>query len=615
MPRCRTAYFVLAALLVVADGAAAATPMHQTTGGSPRIVNGLLTHLFPTTGALLGSGNPASASMICSGTMIGCETFLTAGHCVEDDLDPAGYLVFLQHAGFFTVTTVALHPDYTFPPGDVAVLKLGAPVNGIAPTPIDAAGGHALGTAGTIAGFGRSGGVNADYGLKRFGAVEIDSCQFGVSDTTSICWSFDNPVGPPGDDSNTCNGDSGGPLFIDPGSGTVVAGITSGGSKATCLANDGSFDARVSFYQSFIQTEGGADLANTTCGPLPQVGEPDVTVLGASGTLNGTTTATTYSFPVDPGTLRARVAMNAHDAGSDFDLYVKYDSPPTVNDYDCIQNGAGQYGFCEFAFPTAGTWYILINRFSGAGLYQLTATLFGDACADPGNDGLPCDDGNPCTAPDTCQSLACAGTPLTGDLCDDGEVCTTGDTCTAGSCAGAVAPEPVCRAGLRGLLQLRDRLPDIRDVLGFKWLKGAATAAADFGNPLGGGTSYDLCVYDESGDVPTLLQHAHIPAGGFCGTKPCWRASGGGLKGYRYNDRAASADGIRKIVLKPGAQGKAKVIVKGKGEQLALPGLPLAQDSQVHVQLKSSTGTCWGAAYATPPVKNDLEQFKDKVVP
>jgi len=80
------------------------------------------------------------------------------------------------------------------------------------------------------------------------------------------------------------------------------------------------------------------------------------------------------------------------------------------------------------------------------------------------SDGASCDDGNACTATDTCQAGTCMGaepvtcdpvgicydagvcdpatgqctTPLKpeGSLCDDGDLCTTGDTCALGECIG-----------------------------------------------------------------------------------------------------------------------------------------------------------------------------------
>lgn len=54
-------------------------------------------------------------------------------------------------------------------------------------------------------------------------------------------------------------------------------------------------------------------------------------------------------------------------------------------------------------------------------------------------DATPCDDQNPCTQSDTCQTGACVGTPLTGTACDDGDACTQTDTCQAGTCVGSDA--------------------------------------------------------------------------------------------------------------------------------------------------------------------------------
>jgi len=224
--------------------------------------------------------------------------------------------------------------------------------------------------------------------------------------------------------------------------------------------------------------------------------------------------------------------------------------------------------------------------------------------------GETCDDGN--TAGGDCCSAACAFEPP-GAGCDDADACTIADACDgAGACAGAEEPDPACRAGLRGSFQLRDRFPDHRDVLGWKLTKGDATTVADFGDPVAGTTRYDLCVYDETGGVPSRVLRATIPPGGLCKGKPCWKAAGsGGSKGYRYNDNLTTADGIRKIVLKPGLDGKASIILKGKGASLGLPPLPLVQDGAVTVQLKSSAGVCWGTTYDAPATKNESDQFKD----
>src|SRR5262249_32782267 len=161
-----------------------------------------------------------------------------------------------------------MHPSYDYPVGDVAVLTLKTSVTGVRPASIDTSGGQPLGSSGTIVGFGRSGGTNQDYGLKREGRVSIAPCMDGVSEARSICWNFAAPVGPPGEDSNTCNGDSGGPLFTDDGSGARIAGVTSGGSSDACLVTDDSYDARIATYASFIQAASGGDTGGV-CSSLP----------------------------------------------------------------------------------------------------------------------------------------------------------------------------------------------------------------------------------------------------------------------------------------------------------------------------------------------------------
>jgi hypothetical protein len=597
-----------------AGGAASMVSADEFPRIAPRIVNGTLTAQYPTAGALLSPGNPATAGAHCSGTLIGCETFLTAAHCVCDTIgsdcqglgapDPSNYVVFLQHAGFFNVASIAVHPDFDFPVGDVAVIKLASPVTGIAPTVINGGRAPADGSVGTLVGFGSSGGAASDYGLKRTGAVHVAPCTNGISDTTSVCWNFTAPVGPPGSDVNTCYGDSGGPLFIDFGCGDAVAGITSGGSSASCLPTDNSYDANVYDYHSYIETEGGADLANTFCGDMPQAGDGNTTILTASGSLSFANTQGTHAFTVAAGTTLLRVAMNAIDDGSDFDLYVKQGSPPTTVDFDKKQDGPNQYGFLEFDTPTPGDWYVLINRFGGAGIYQLTVTTFASGSPGPGSNGQPCDDQNACTEGDACQSGVCTGAPVTnGTSCDDGSACTGNDSCQDGACTSTVAPALGCKrpfVGGKASLVLKDRSPNQRDSATWKWLKGTTTSLQEFGDPTTT-TSYELCIFDESANIPQLVLDAHIPAGS------SWS---GFSRGYKYRDAEAATDGINAVVLREGDDGTASIVVKGRGAGLDAPVLPLQQDNQVIVQVLNGS-TCWEADYGTSRV-NDVAEFKAK---
>lgn len=592
----------------------------------PRIVNGLLTSDYPATGALLyNSGNPATATdshLICSGTLIGCQTFLTAAHCVAGDPTPENFLVFLQHAGFVPVTGIEVHPAHPSPDatGDVAVLHLAAAsVTGIAPIPLNDGAPVPTGTTATIAGFGRSSGLLSDYGLKRAGSVTTATCGFVSDNDTSVCWNFDNPIGPPGDDSNTCNGDSGGPLFVAGSCGRVLAGVTSAGINATCLADDLSIDASVYAHREFIESAGGADLDNATCGAISHVGDTNTVVSSFTGTVSGGTPQAFHSFVVAAGVAELRVTMNAVDDGSDFDLYLKQGSAPTTEDFDCAHFGSNQFGACEITSPGADTWHVMVDRFSGEGTYQVTATTFTAALGSFPNDGNPCDDLNLCTEADACSAYSCVGATVPdGEPCDDGSVCTSLDQCQAGACTGAAAPRTTCaQPPGKSVFIVKDSTRNSKDKVIWKFLKGPATTIGDFDDPTSGSPDYTLCVYDESAGVPSLAFDATAPGGGICHSgKPCWTPPGGEPSGYKYSDKLLSPDGILKMILRAGSAGRSKIVLTGKGSGLGLPDPAsedqfFQQDSAVTVQLIQDDGDCWGASFSSA-TKNEVDQFKAK---
>ena len=91
-----------------------------------------------------------------------------------------------------------------------------------------------------------------------------------------------------------------------------------------------------------------------------------------------------------------------------------------------------------------------------------------------------------------------------------------------------------------------------------------------------------------------------------------------GSRGYRYENRFdQTPDGIRKLQLRPGAGGRAKVIARGKGPLLMMPGegghapLPVTEPVSVRVELRAANGECWAATYADADTRaNDAEHFK-----
>jgi hypothetical protein len=218
--------------------------------------------------------------------------------------------------------------------------------------------------------------------------------------------------------------------------------------------------------------------------------------------------------------------------------------------------------------------------------------------------GTPCTDNDFCTAGDTCDGAGVCDSGINvNTTCAPCEACNPVDgSCVAGPRTDCL--EPTVAAKARVLI--KDRTPDRADLTVWKWIKGEATTLADFGDPTTT-DAYTLCVFDDG----TEVFRSDIPAGGTCGTFPCWRTLGS--SGFKYINRDRTPDGILKVLLKSGAAGKAKVILKGKGDNLPYPGTPfLPMMTPVKIQLQNDTpGTCWQTTHmSVGPLINALDQFK-----
>jgi len=434
------------ALLLAAPLAAepASTPLRVVDGArlpADKIVNGVLEYAQPSVALVRDE-----VGALCSGTLIGCSHLLTAASCFCTDpdsglvltgqecgqrgdlLDPSRYEVFFPHGGTWAVSAVVVHPDFRFVEGeernDVAIVRLARPVDGIAPTPINRTQRVPVGSAGTIVGFGRSAGAE-DLGLKRSGQVQTVACGAVPADQ-NVCWLYAEPVGAAGTDSNSCDGDAGGPLLVDLGSGPAVAGIISSGTNAECAPEDEAWNTEVFVQQNGIDAVGGADLLRTSCGSLPQAGGPGTVVAGASAELGSAVSEQRYNFNVPQGTALLRVALHGTEfQGSpdpDFDIYVRAGAAAEPNAFDCASAGSGLVEFCEIQVPQPGAWHVLVRRVLGAGRFQVTATMFNatPSVCTPGATTLCIDDepGDNRFKVTVDYQTAAAGVPASGKAID-----------------------------------------------------------------------------------------------------------------------------------------------------------------------------------------------------
>jgi cysteine-rich repeat protein len=226
---------------------------------------------------------------------------------------------------------------------------------------------------------------------------------------------------------------------------------------------------------------------------------------------------------------------------------------------------------------------------------QNTVDILKDGVSVPDCTGSPGE-----ASPDPCVSMR---TLLVGGDIELTVVTTTASDWQLAVSACGATPDAGCApsASGKGRLQMKNATPDTGDQLKWKWT-GSMIAPGDLGSPTTA-SNYIMCLYDQN----SFKMIAIAAAGGTCGTKSCWRASGGGFK---YGDKIGAGYGLRKITLKPGEAGKAKISVAGRGANLQIPTLQLS--TPVRVQLKRSDGSpCWEATYSRA-ITNTASEFKAK---
>ena len=150
-------------------------------------------------------------------------------------------------------------------------------------------------------------------------------------------------------------------------------------------------------------------------------------------------------------------------------------------------------------------------------------------------------------------------------------------------------PLPGCRTASKSSFLIRKEHGKFRNLLVWNWIRGAATAQGEFGNPIAR-TRYALCVYDSGGRRMAV----EVPPALTCGAHDCWRLIP--RRGYRYRDRSASSDGTSRVLLRGHDADKSKILFKNEGQNMPDPMLPY--DPPVQVQLvNDDSPLCWEAEF------------------
>jgi len=236
----------------------------------------------------------------------------------------------------------------------------------------------------------------------------------------------------------------------------------------------------------------------------------------------------------------------------------------------------------------------------------------GDGIVDPGEE---CDDANTSNG-DGCDASChvescwtCAGvlgqqsacTPArAGALCaQDATPCT--EQCNGFGACVAVGEPSGCTAEAAGKAQLSFKNVDpAKATLKWKWV--GALDATTLGDP-STSDALSLCVFDGNG----FEFGATAPAGGTCGTKPCWVVGDGKIK---YKNKDATPGGLTKLQAKSGAAGKGSLLLQGKGPNLVLPTAALALPVRAYMVTEAGPA-CLQATYSNAGT-NAPGEFKAK---
>lgn len=245
---------------VVDDGASSPEVRCGTLGLTPKIFNG--TECADSAGSpvvplVILSASDTERAGLCSGTVLSPTRVLTAAHCIPDD---ASAIWIWGADGYVQASAWVSHPAFRIEVtgffNDAAVVTVSAPLRNASMAlllgepaavgqPVFIAGWGQTDSAGTLA-------FDPDpSSLANLGDLVIGNATLSIVNPDHVGFTFT------GTDSNTCPGDSGGPLYRDVEGRMGLLGITSTGTAATCGDTDRSLftNIQTSRVLDFIRAE------------------------------------------------------------------------------------------------------------------------------------------------------------------------------------------------------------------------------------------------------------------------------------------------------------------------------------------------------------------------